>query len=55
MADETKASAPENYYTSGEFKRDMKEVVWENRIQTIAVLLVFFLGIETIRDINKKR
>lgn len=47
------ANEIDTYYTSGEFKRDMKEVVWENRIQTLAVLLVFFLGIETLRDLKK--
>jgi len=43
----------DTYYTSGEFKRDIKEVVWENRIQTIAVLLVFFWGVETLKDLKK--
>jgi hypothetical protein len=43
-----------NYYNSGEFKRDIKEVVWENRIQTVAVILFFFFGVATLRDIAKK-
>lgn len=47
--------APENYYGSSEFKRDIKEVVWENRIQTVAVILIFFFGIETLKDLSKRK
>lgn len=52
MADEKQ---PSDYINSGQFKRDIKEVVWENRIQTVAVLLVFFLGVETLRDLSKRK
>lgn len=41
-------------YSTKEFKRDMKEVVWENRVQTIAVLLFFVFGIATLNDMKKK-
>lgn len=44
-----------DYYNSKEFKRDIKEVVWANRIQTFAVILIFFFGIETLKDIAKKK
>jgi hypothetical protein len=44
-----------DYYNSKDFKRDMKEIVWENRIQTLAVILIFFFGIETLKDIAKKK
>lgn len=47
--------AEDNYYGSLEFKRDMKEVVWENRIQTVALVLMFFLGVETLSDLMKKK
>lgn len=46
---------PEAYYGSSEFKRDIKEVVWENRIQTVAVILIFFFGIETLKDLAKRK
>jgi len=45
----------DKYYGSEEFKKDMKEVVWENRIQTVALVLMFFLGIETLSDLMKKK
>lgn len=34
--------------------KEMRELLWENRIQTLAVLIAFFFGIMTLRDINKK-
>ena len=46
---------PTDYINSGQFKDDIKEIVWENRIQTVAVLLVFFLGVETLRDLSKRK
>jgi hypothetical protein len=46
---------PTDYINSGEFKRDIKEVVWENRIQTFAVILIFFFGVETLRDLSKRK
>jgi hypothetical protein len=49
MANET------DYINSGQFKRDIKEVVWENRIQTLAVVLIFFFGVETLRDLSKRK
>lgn len=51
MAD---TKTPETCYTSGEFKKDMKEILWENRIQTIAVALVFFFGVTTLMDISNR-
>ena len=36
-------------------KKDIDELKWENRIQTIAVLLVFFWGINTVRDLTKSK
>ena len=40
--------------TLEQYKKDMSELKWENRIQTFAVILVFFWGIETLRDIKAK-
>lgn len=34
-------------------KKDIDELKWENRIQTIAVVLVFFWGVNTIKDLTK--
>lgn len=45
----------EKTYSTKEFKADIKEVVWENRIQTVAVLLFFFFGVSTIMDLKKKK
>ena len=42
-------------YTAEQLKRDMTEVVWENRIQTIAVLVFFFFGVATLNDIAKRK
>lgn len=36
-------------------KADINELKWENRIQTIAVLLVFFWGITTLKDLAKQK
>ena len=47
--------APKKEYSNEELRKDMKEIVWENRIQTLAVILVFFWGVETIRDLTKKK
>lgn len=41
-------------YNDAELKRDMKEVVWENRIQTVAVIAFFFFGVATLTDILKR-
>ena len=41
-------------YDNKELKRDIKEVVWENRIQTVAVILFFFFGVATLTDIARK-
>ncbi len=44
----------ETNYTSDQMQKDMRELKIENRIQTVAVLLVFLFGIVTIHDaINK--
>jgi len=43
-----------NTYTLEQMKRDNQELLWENRIQTLAVLVAFFFGIVTLRDISKK-
>lgn len=36
-------------------KKDIDELKWENRIQTIAVILVFFWGVNTIKDLTKSK
>lgn len=36
-------------------KKDIDELKWENRIQTIAVVLVFFWGVNTIKDLTKSK
>lgn len=41
-------------YTNSQLKKDIVELKFENRIQTIAVLAFFFFGIATIYDIRKK-
>lgn len=43
-----------NQYNLENLERDMKELKFENRIQTVAVALFFFFGIATIADIYKK-
>jgi hypothetical protein len=45
----------QDYANSGELKRDIKEIVWANRIQTVAVILIFFFGVETLRDLSKRK
>ena len=42
-------------YTISQLKQDMKELKVENRIQTIAVLVLFFFGISTIYDLTKDK
>jgi hypothetical protein len=34
--------------------KQIKELLWENRIQTLAVLALFLFGIATLKDIKKK-
>ena len=51
---ETKPKTEEQFYTSKEFKSTMKEIVWESRIQTVALVLMFFFGVSTFMDIKKK-
>lgn len=46
--------ADEKEYTHAQMKRDMNELKWESRIQTVAVILLFFWGIATVNDIIKK-
>ena len=43
-----------NDYDVEQLKRDMRELKFENRVQTIAVVLLFFFGVSTIYDIVKK-
>lgn len=45
----------DNEYDVQQLKRDMRELKFENRVQTIAVILLFFFGVATIRDIIKNR
>ncbi len=40
-------------YTTDELKKDMVELKFENRVQTLAVLLFFFFGVATIYDLKK--
>ena len=42
-------------YTSEQMKHDMSVLKLENAIQTIAVVLAFFWGVTTIRDILKNQ
>jgi len=42
-------------YNTTQLKKDMQELKFENRIQTIAVILLFFFGVATIRDILKNK
>lgn len=44
----------ENNYSNQDLKKDIDELKLENRIQTVAVVLFFFFGIATLRDIVKK-
>ena len=37
-----------------ELKKANEELLWENRIQTAAVLVAFFFGIVTLHDIMSK-
>jgi len=37
-----------------QYKRDMLELKFENRLQTLAILVFFFFGIATLSDISKK-
>lgn len=41
-------------YTDGERQKDIKEILWQNRVQTIFLALAFFLGISSIFDIYNK-
>jgi hypothetical protein len=41
-------------YTNAQLKKDIVELKFENRIQTLAVLVFFFLGVATIYDLKKK-
>ena len=41
-------------YDTEKLKKDMRELKFENRIQTVAVLLFFFFGVATIYDIAKR-
>jgi hypothetical protein len=41
-------------YTPQDLKRDIDNLKFQNSIQTIAVLVVFFFGISTIYDLHKK-
>jgi len=34
-------------------QKQQKELLWENRIQTLAVILVFIWGINTFKDLTK--
>jgi hypothetical protein len=36
-------------------KRDIDELKWSNRVQTIAVVLLFFWGINSIKDLTKSK
>ena len=42
-------------YDNTKLEKDIKELKIENRIQTFAVILVFFFGIVTIMDLFKKQ
>lgn len=37
-----------------ELNKVLDELKWESRIQTVAILLFFFLGVATLKDIVKK-
>jgi hypothetical protein len=37
-----------------ELQKQQKELLWENRIQTIALILVFIWGVNTFSDLVKK-
>jgi hypothetical protein len=43
---------PQITYT--QYQKDMNELKWENRVQTIALILVFLWGINTFSDLVKK-
>lgn len=42
-------------YSNDDLKHDIKILKIENAIQTIAVVALFFFGIETIKDLMKKK
>jgi hypothetical protein len=42
-------------YNINELEKDMKLLKFQSRIQTIAVVLLFFFGVATIRDILKNK
>ena len=42
-------------YTNEEYKRDMKEILWQNRLQTIFLVIGFFWGVQTLSDVIKKK
>ncbi len=37
-----------------QYKKDMEELKWENRLQTLAVILLFAFGVSTLTDLKKK-
>lgn len=43
----------EKAYSTSDIKRDIAELKFENRVQTIAVVLFFFFGVATIMDLKK--
>lgn len=41
-------------YTNEQLHKDIEELKFENRVQTLAVVMLFLFGISTIHDIIKK-
>lgn len=41
-------------YSTDRLEKDMLELKIESRIQTVAIILFFFFGVSTIRDLVKK-
>lgn len=42
-------------YSTEQLKKDMQTLKFQSRIQTIAVILLFFFGVATFRDILKDK
>jgi hypothetical protein len=37
-----------------QYKKDMAELKFENRVQTLAVLVLFFFGVSQLSDLKNK-
>lgn len=52
LKNKNKIANNQKTYTLDQLYIDQKELVVENRLQTISLIALFFLGIETVKDIK---